>query len=297
MKVSRQAIDLFNLSLPALRQVATQLNVEFDPAMTKTDVVLALQELPREVIDSVASDLMYAGNTGITWLQLGDAAVEGTEITEAIEALEGANPFTDELRPESVGPYPQLVEGRWMDGGKAVLTFVVSKRVQTVIHNFELTKVFADHFFQVVLRLRDARVEVRSSHERARMLERTWLRELADLLDRDLAYVPISQEDFNDLKDSLGAVLDVYRGKDTSGSIYDTLELSKSDTCPDLADEDRFLEDIESLRPVSADLIFQHDGSRIRVRVSANGSIWFRTAVSEDVIDTVYAILRKIGAL
>ena len=51
------------------------------------------------------------------------------------------------------------------------------------------------------------------------------------------------------------------------------------------------------MQPVSQDILFDSaEGAEVRLRISANGSVWFRTLVSEDVIDRVYDELQRFGA-
>src|SRR5205823_3015140 len=114
-----------------------------------------------------------------------------------------------------------------------------------------------------------------------RLVDRTWLASLAQVLDKPLTYQPIGIDEFNALREQLGGVLDVYRGKDAAGSIYDTREWSKADSCDDLAAEQQFIDETKDLDPVSEDILFSaHDDETVRLKISANGSIWFRTVVS-----------------
>lgn len=112
----------------------------------------------------------------------------------------------------------------------------------------------------------------------------------------NLRQLEISQDELDDLKTELGAVLDIYRGKDSSGSDIDTLELTKALACADLASADDFDELVRNYDASSVDFLFDYPGiGDVRIRVSTlNGSIWFRTAVPEDVIDYVFAALRSI---
>ena len=114
-----------------------------------------------------------------------------------------------------------------------------------------------------------------------------------------LSLLGISNDELDDLKDELAAVLDIYRGKDSSGSEIDTLELTKAQTCVDLSLAADFDEYVENYEPASVDFLFDYDGvGQVRIRVSTfNGSIWFRTSVPEEVIDYVYAALRKVKGL
>lgn len=111
-----------------------------------------------------------------------------------------------------------------------------------------------------------------------------------------LSLVEITKDELEELKTELGAVLDIYRGKDTSGSEIDTLELSKAPSCGDLADAADFDDYVDNYEPSSVDFLFDYDGfGEVRIRVSTyNGSIWFRTAVPEEIIDHVYDALKKI---
>jgi hypothetical protein len=298
--VSQGVINLLNLSLPALRQLAKDMNVKTGPNPTKADLVRALQNFPRAQLEAAVGDLLYAGNTSVTWIRIGDGmgfTVE--ELTKAILALEPGDPFAQELRPANITHAPSLVEARQSDPKKVTLTFVYRKRMQTYIRDFEIRTIYGDDFFPVIVRPEHGVFEIRASHDLARLLEQTWLRSLAEVMEKPIGYRLISIEDFNKLRKKLGAALDVYKGKDVEGSIYDTREWSKAKTCPDLATEARFQTDTKELEAVSQDILFVEEDPEhpVRLRVSANGSVWFRTVVSEAVIDRVYSALRSVGAV
>jgi hypothetical protein len=298
--VPQQVIDLFNLSLPALRDLSSRSGKKIAAGATKAEIIEELSDVPRQKLEQDAGDVLYAGNTSITWLRLASGRFTTEQLRRAITALEDGNdPFAAPLRPAQIGYVPRLVEARSWGTDKIVMTFVVRKRVQTVIRNFEIEPVYADDFFQVVARPSKGLFEVRASHDRARTLERTWLISLAELMDTNVDYALIGYSDFDKLRTKLAAVLDGYKGKDSSGSIYDTMELSRSDTCPNLADEQQFKDDTKHLVPISADIIFTSPGQghEVRLKISANGSVWFRSSVSESVIDQVFAALEEVGAL
>jgi len=298
--VSQSVINLLNLSLPALRQLAKDMKVKTGPNPTKADLVRALQNFPRTQLEAAVGDLLYAGNTSITWIRIGEGkGFTVKELKTAISALEPNDPFEQELRPTSITHTPSLVEARQPDSTKVTLTFVYRKRMQTYIRDFEIKTIYGDDFFPVIVRPEHGVFEIRASHDLARLLEQTWLRSLAEVMEEPIAYRLISIEDFNKLRKKLGAVLDIYKGKDAEGSIYDTREWSKARTCTDLAAEARFQTDTKELEAVSQDILFVDDDPDhpVRLRVSANGSVWFRTVVSEAVIDRAYSALRSVGAV
>lgn len=183
MAIPQQLIALLNLSLPTLQQLARRTQVEAGPRRTKWDYAIALAELPQATIDNLVGEWLYAGQTSTTWIQLDEGRpLEFDRLRQALTALHGRDPFTEDIRPEDVTATPQLVDARAWTPDKVVLTFAVAKRVATVIHNFEHEDVYDDEFFLAVLRLNRGIVEVRASHERAKLLANTWLVEVDELL-------------------------------------------------------------------------------------------------------------------
>lgn len=114
----------------------------------------------------------------------------------------------------------------------------------------------------------------------------------------DLTYFTFNENDVDAIKAALGAGLDTYRGRSSTASVIDTLQLTRSATCADLAVEDLFQEYVEGYDVASADLVFHHDQvGDVRVQISiVNGSIWIRTAVPEEVIDFVFHVVQEVKA-
>jgi hypothetical protein len=181
--VSEDFIALLNLPVQTLQQLAKELGVETPSQATQWELAGLLSDFPRTKLESVAGRWLYAGSTSVTWFQLGDGeAIDPEAFRAAVTEVVGADPYEEDVRPDKVTNRPDLVAITDLDDNKIVLTFVVAKRVTRVIHNFESHTVYADEFFVAVVRLNQGVVEVRASHDRARLLARTWLGELAEKL-------------------------------------------------------------------------------------------------------------------
>lgn len=109
----------------------------------------------------------------------------------------------------------------------------------------------------------------------------------------------ISQTELDDIKSRLGAVLDYYRGRSSTGSDVDTLHLSKSLACADLSAAPAFQTFVNGYEPASVDFEFAYPGfGDFRVRISTvNGSVWFQTPVPEEVIDHVWDVIRDVKSM
>lgn len=186
-----------NLPLPQLRKLAKAAGVFPDEGTTKWDYATALAQLPREQLEQLAGEWMYAGQTSITWVFLSSDGTDGAarladgpagtpidfeDLKAALTAQCGADPFEADVRPEEVTGEPKLVEATVLEEHKIGLLFVVARRVAKVIHNFEVQDVYQDEFFQAIIRLDAGVVEIRANHDRARVFIQTWLAELADRL-------------------------------------------------------------------------------------------------------------------
>jgi acyl-CoA synthetase (AMP-forming)/AMP-acid ligase II len=82
-----------------------------------------------------------------------------------------------------------------------------------------------------------------------------------------LSLLGISNDELDALKNELGAVLDIYRGKVSSGSEIDALELTKAQTCIDLslaADFDDYVENERYGEEIAA-FVIAREGVRFDV--------------------------------
>jgi hypothetical protein len=115
----------------------------------------------------------------------------------------------------------------------------------------------------------------------------------------DLAYIRLNENELDQIKQRLGAALDLFRGRPSTASDIDTLELTKALSCPDLAEAQEFQDFTDGYETASVDFVFPYDGlGDVKVRVSlVNGSVWFRSAVTEAVIDHVFEIVRRVKGL
>lgn len=109
----------------------------------------------------------------------------------------------------------------------------------------------------------------------------------------------VNESELDSIKSELGAVLDYYRGRSSTASDIDTLHLSKSLACADLSSAAQFQTFVNGYEPASVDFEFAYgDFGDVRVRVSTvNGSVWFQTPVTEEIIDHVYDVVRKVKGI
>jgi hypothetical protein len=113
------------------------------------------------------------------------------------------------------------------------------------------------------------------------------------------AYVTIDDVELEDFKNRLGAVLDTYRGRTSTGSDIDTLQLTRSLDCEDLAGVPDFQTYTSGYEPASVDFVFNYPTvGDVRVRISTvNGSVWFKKGVPEEIIDHVYQVMREVKGI
>lgn len=314
MPVSQRFIDLLRLPVARLRQLADAKGVDLPGDATHWDLAREVSRLSRSDIEDGSQGFLYAGSCSLSWFRLvegegpdeedpdahhaitGDALGAGA-VKSALRSISEHDPFSETERPSTVTKSPTLVVAMEREDGAYVLNFVVARRVTRVIHNFESQEVFEDQFFVAVLFPSDGTIEVRTNIGMARTLQKTWLTEFAQLLERTAVPVAISQADYLRFRDALGARLDVYTGTDASGmSAIGTVRFSKADTADDLFEEEEFQTATQGRELLSGDLLFD-DGSvgEIRMHVSRlNGSVFVRTAVPEEVVGRVYAALKEV---
>lgn len=297
MAVTQLQIDLLNLSVDALKGLVNKAGLSPPPSgSTKLEyVTLLTKQVSATDLEALAADVLYAGQTSISWIRLGDGdEVERDALQDAILEVVGDDPFTTSLRP-TVTRTPKVVEAKVREDGKIVLVFVVSKPVRAIVTNFETRTIHEDHFFLAVIRPEYGLVEVRSSQQRATNLAHTFLADLADVLGTHQTFLGIAKDELARFKTELGSKLHRYRGKDAKGSPIDIQDLYKAPDCDDLDAEKVFRDQIHDCVPVSVLWVFDYGGQPVTLQVSSlNGSVWFRSAVPEEVIDHVFEKLRSV---
>ena len=124
-----------------------------------------------------------------------------------------------------------------------------------------------------------------------------------------LRILRIDEHELDQIKTGLGAIVDIYLGKAGAGSEVDTLRIKRGDAINDLEDAAKYGTYTEGYEPASKDLVFKYppEGSPlsegthrfdVKIRISTiNGSVWFKSAATEDVIDYVWSVVRKVKKL
>lgn len=183
--VSQQFIELLNLPVARLKDMAAQLEIEFPAESRKWALVDRLSKVPTKDLPELAADWVHAGRTSITYVSLGDgAALEADKVTEALTDMCGVNPLEESIRPSELTPKPTLIAASKSDD-RFFLSFGVKKPVARVLSDFTVKEIEGDHFFSAVIRLDPPIVEVRTNHERAERLTTSWIADFDDLLFGD----------------------------------------------------------------------------------------------------------------
>jgi hypothetical protein len=317
-RVSQRFIDLLNVPLAVLRALAEEQEIVGAASMGKWPLAERLAELPRGELEERTQGFLYAGRTSVSFFRLDapaeppaaaddgeldpdEAVLEGTAIAPhdlkgALRQLSSAgDPFNEAQRPDTVTRDPQLVVARAREDGSILATFVVEGPIGQVIHDFELRPVVGDEFFSAVFYPDAGLVEVRTGQQNAQRFGRTWLEVLAGELERQPSPVSITEGDFNALADQLDAGTAAFRGKNTAGGAVDTIEVRIVPGFRTLRGDKTFEAKTAGTEQQLGDLVFDHDGSEYRIRVSRiRGSIFFVKAAPEAVLDYVRQALRQV---
>lgn len=112
-------------------------------------------------------------------------------------------------------------------------------------------------------------------------------------------FVTIDEDELDAIKALLDAKLDTFRGKSNTGSDIDTLEIGKGDGIEDLTEAAAFEQLTEGYDPASVLYKFSHaTAGMVHMRISTiNGSVWFVTPVTEEVMDDVFEAVRAVKGL
>jgi hypothetical protein len=186
MQVSQEFINLLNLPLGRLREIADELDVSLPSGARKWDVVKELSKLSSSKLAPHASEWIYAGQTSVTYVKLGDGApLDEAAVIEALtDMCDGVNPLENDIRPDALTRKATLIDATKTDG-RVFLSFGVKKPVARVLSDFEVEVVEGDDFFVAVLRLDKAIMEIRTNHQRAERFVTTWIAEFDDFLFGD----------------------------------------------------------------------------------------------------------------
>lgn len=312
--VSQREIDLLNTPVAVLRQIAALHGIERASA-SQEELAQLLATRPRDELEVDSQGYLYAGKTSVSWIRFVPdeleidpddlASMRGVplarnEVVDALGAISDIDLFSESSRPSEIGTRPQLIQARARPGAEddLVLTVAYARELRQVIHNFQRQKVYEDEFFQAVLRQDQGLLEVRASAGVVKRSLTTWVAEFADQLKLRPVPVTISYKEFLALRDELSAILDVYRGRDATGtSVFGTRAFTRQEAVSeDLLDEQEFKDEIDDLEPVSLELLFDYAGyGEVRVYVSIqNGSVYIRNSVPDEVIEHVYRAVARI---
>jgi hypothetical protein len=185
MPVSQEFINLLNLPLGRLRDIAEELDVSLPSGARKWDVAKELSKQSASKLAPHAGEWIYAGQTSVTFVRLGDGSpLNEAAVIQALTDMYGTDPFASDIRPEVLTQKATLIDATKADG-RIFLSFGVKKPVAQVLSNFEVEVVEGDDFFVAVLRLDKAIMEIRTNHQRAERFVTTWIAEFDEFLFSD----------------------------------------------------------------------------------------------------------------
>lgn len=298
MAVSQRFIDLLNLPMSALLNLAGDLQVELPAGGRQWDIAKLVARASRDDLEDNDQGFLYAGRTSLSFFRLiaadGDIdeddveifrptpgdALDHDDVVAALRACADCDPFDENDLPENITKEPTLVLAREWKGG-IILTFAAAKRVLRVVHNYADIEV-----------LHDGTIEVRASATKAARLHQQWLPAFADELELVALPVILSTSDVQRFKTKMNAVLAKGTVNEASGTKgIGTMTLGKSDFCDDLAEDDDYKTTTAGYDHVASDLLFECDGVEdpVRVQISTlKGSVFIRNTVPEQVVNNVY---------
>lgn len=298
MPIRDAPIQIANLSRGQLKNIAEREGVDVTPTATKIDLIRDLSNLPRDRLEEIAGDYMYAGRTSATWIQLwpNPTRVDLDQLKATLTEICGADPFAAELRP-ALSSSPELLSARVWRDDKIVLTFGIQGHTRIVFNNYRLEEVTEDKSFEAIIRLRVGVLELRTSRDQAELVADGFGQKLAAGLGAQPVELYVGEDRLEALRRELNAKMSEYTALDESPSPYRTHAVSKKPSCEDLATDQRFQSDFDGMPPVNAHLEFVGpDGENVKISVSVRSrSVYFRTVSSEQVLDLVFAAVRRVA--
>jgi hypothetical protein len=299
-----QRIDLSDLPIYRLRDTAYRNDINLEDLRTKSEIVKRIRErLPESVLSELLKEYVNAGRTGVVWFRYSptnetEVFINRESLPGLLKALcENENPFHSERTPV-ITEEPQIVTAEFLpDENIAWILFVKKGIERTVYVDYDRKEICPSDFINTFFHINDGIFEIRHNYQDARVLANIFFKKLNEdnKCIHDYRQIPITLENFERLRERLDAVTDEFLGKDEEpGTIYDTKKYTRSPSCPDLWEEDKFHSDTKMIDPRMYVLIFRipaYPNITVKATVSIKqGSIYFRTFASETEIRHVYDI-------
>lgn len=248
-------------------------------------------------------DYKYAGRVSICWgIPFQWTSLSKTKLQEIILEKSNVNPFEKEIKPKLI-PRPSFNRAEWLAEDLLRLEFVYAGKSYEVEDNYQKRIIVPTKRIGCYIRLEEKTfvVETRASIQASKKIYDA----LSRLLDIDIVSMTFSNQDIQVLKQKLNdkstATKKAAKHKRYGGDL-DMVSVSASPAIDDLDSSDEYNSKFADgeLKEVRFRLIHITDSKQkidASLHISNQGNIWFMSDVPEEIIEYVFAIVRKIKFL
>lgn len=297
--------------LSKLKELTTKWEGEEVTSRTKDELIHRLHILVLKQHGDKKDDIMneitqllteykFAGKRAISWSipteELNHITNLVTYIQECFTNYCDINPFEHEIHP-AVGNIPMLNKAEWLNEDLLKLQYVYAGRTRIIEEGYEPKEYRPTIRSNVSVRLMDDSfvIECRGNFQIARKLHKI----TSQILHIDVDIISFSDEDIEAIKRMLNGKKKGARHK-RSGGDFDTVQVTAALITEDLDESQEYCKKFQLKQDEIREARFKipsalGGGSEsFTLCINKNGSIWFMSPVSEDVVNYVFYSIRKV---
>ena len=267
--------------------------------LEQVKLLVESSNLSEERVNTVIREYKFAGSVSVCWgMPLEYTGFTRNQIENLLRKNREINPFEAELRPE-LTQKPAFNRAEWLTENKLRVEFTYAGKAYELEDNYELRKIVPTKRISAYLRLLDELFVV-ETHGNVRETKQVH-NVISLILGVEIATMTFSDRDILFLKKELKANTKASKFKRLGGDL-DTIYVSASPELDDLEDSEEFKQKFSDgeLRETRLEFVYQKASghkSNVSIHISHVGNIWFMSDVSEDVIEYVFSVVRKIKFL
>ena len=261
------------------------------------------KKLSIEQVSKLTQDYKYAGRVSVCWgIPLKWTALSTQQLEQIILNRTSVNPFEEEIRPQ-LTQKPTFNKAQWLYDDLLRLEFTYAGKLYEVEDNYQKRTIVPTKRISSYLRLleRTFVVETRASIRESKLVHDS----VAALLGTEITSMTFSNQDIEILKQEISkdsrTTKRAAKHKQFGGE-FDIVYVSASPELDDLDNSEEYqrISAHGELRETRLEFVHttaENQKISVSLHVSNQGNIWFMSDVSEEIIDYVFAIVRKIKFL
>jgi hypothetical protein len=250
-------------------------------------------------VNKLVQDYKFAGRVSVCWgIPFHRVTLSKQQVQQQILKRSSVNPFEEELKPQ-LTQKPAFNKAEWLGNDFLRLEFAYAGKPYEVEDNYEKRTIIPTKRINSYIRLLDKTfvVETRASIRESKLVHDSVLR----LLGIEIVPMTFSNQDISFFKQELNAKSKATKHKRFGGDL-DIVYVSASLDLDDLEDSEEYKNNFTDgeLRETRLEFVYTTSSNQnveTSLHVSNQGNIWFMTDAPEELIEYVFAIVRKIKFL